>query len=181
MNTKDLMTVVVIGGAAFFIGSQCFGKTKTIERIVPNIVTRYDTVKTTPKWLLDSLKKLQKRAATRDTTEIIVENTLIDTVFVPVPADTAARPPIWPLIGYAGSVRFGDTALVTTFSLRSGEGSVSKVYIPGILTGIEMDSTPIPKLIYAPFPKPKGPSFLYTVKTIGYGTLIGLGACVLTK
>lgn len=179
MKLGDALVIIAVSAIAFYVGSQCAAR-ETV-RVVPQIITRYDTVPVTPQWLLDSLKKLADRKPTRDTTEIVIEHTIIDTEYVNVGADPEQRPNIWPLLTYQGGTEFGDTAIVTSFSLRNGTGSAAKVFIPGILTGIEADSNAIPKLIFEPFPKPKGPSFLYTLKTLGLGFGTGVIACSLTR
>lgn len=140
---------------------------------VPHIVTKHDTVKVLPEWFADSLKTWKSRSASTDTFTLVVTNTVVDTEFVPVNAPASERPNLWPLLSYHGGTAFGDTALVSTFSVRNGSLAVSKVFSTGILTGIEADSSNVPRLTFAPFPEEKKPSFFYKLKMIG----IGYGVC----
>lgn len=140
---------------------------------VPYIVTKHDTTETLPSWYADSVKIWKSRPASTDTFTLVVTNTVVDTEFIPVNAPATERPNLWPVLQYHGGAAFGDTAVVSTYSVRNGHLAISKVYSPGILTGIEADSSNVPRLTYAPFPEPKKPSFLYKLKMIG----IGYGAC----
>lgn len=178
--------LVLVGGAVVLTAALMweFMPKRTVEKIIPNIITQHDTVSVDklPDWYTDSVKKWKKRIHTTDTINIYVTNTIIrsDTIkqFVYVGSDTSKRPNLWPVISYHGGSRFGDTAIVTTFSLRAGIGSVSRVFIPGILTAIDVDSgKPYPSLTYVPFPKPKSPSLFYKVKMIA----IGYGSCLLVN
>lgn len=140
------------------------------------LVPKYDTVKVLPSWLKDSLKVWKKRPATTQKTPILISAMKVDTQYVPVDATPENRPNIHPLLSYNGGSRFGDTAITVTFGLRDGEPTISKVFIPGILTGIDANTEDgTPRMTYAPFPAPKKPSLLYRVKMIG----IGAGACMI--
>lgn len=140
---------------------------------VPYIVTKHDTVETLPSWYTDSIKIWKSRPASTDTFTLTITNTIVDTEYVPVNAPPENRPNLWPVLQFHGTASPGDTAVVSTFSVRNGNLAVSKVYSPGILTGIEADSNTVPRLTFAPFPEPKKPSLLYKLKMIG----IGYGAC----
>ena len=144
-----------------------------VESGVPYIVTKHDTVHTLPDWYKDSVRIWKQRATTTDTFNLVITNTIIDTEYVPVNAPPEHRPNLWPLLEYHGPVARGDTAVVSTFSVRNGNLAVSKVYSPGILTGIEADSNTVPRLTFAPYPEPKGPSLFYKLKMMG----IGYGVC----
>ena len=147
---------------------------KEVVKIVPNIITKFDTVRTTPKWYDDSVKYWKKRKFTTDTVNIYVENIVVrdtgSTRFVNVGPDTTDRPSIWPITSYHGGTRFGDTAIVTSFNLRTGNGSITKIFIPGMLTSIVADSgSPLPRMTFAPFPKEKKPSLWYKIQLVASG------------
>lgn len=175
INKQTVLIILGILGISLLV-REVFPKKETVIQ-PPLITTKYDTVQSVPKWLTDSLKKLERRKATRDTVEVIITNTIYDTTFVNVSSDSTLRPKVWPIHSYIGGTKYGDTAVVNTFSLRSGQGATSKVYITGILTGILMDTSSIPKLIFEPFPKPKKPP----IKGYIIGGLVGLGACAILK
>lgn len=174
---RDLFGYIGIAAVAFLIGKELFPRKIDADPVIPTIETKYDTVRSVPEWFEDSLNYWRNRKPTRDTTEIVITNTVIDTVLVDIPCEAEKRPQLWPVLAYTGGSEFGDTATVTTFSLQTGQGSVSKVFIPGILTSLVADSTGIPRLVYDPFPKPKGPSLFYRLKLVGLGALGGFAAC----
>jgi hypothetical protein len=156
-------------------------RTVKLEHTVPKIVTVYDTVPTLPVWYKDSLRHWKERKSTTDTVSLYFTTTLVDTQFVPVNAPPENRPDVWPLLDYHGGSKFGDTAVVSTYSLRTGNMAIRKVFVPGILTGIDAyhEGDPAPRLNFAPFPKCPGPSFLYSLKMMGIGGgLVAIGAKV---
>lgn len=145
------------------------------EKSVPQIVTRYDTLRSVPSWYADSVHYWKKRKYTTDTLNLYWTNTVMDTQYVPVNFPPEDRPDVWPLLSYHGSDKFGDTAVVSTYSLRSGNMAIAKVFIPGILTDIDAyhpDGT-APKLNYRPFPKGEKHGFWHNPKIFG----IGFGSC----
>lgn len=144
-------------------------------QVVPQIVTRYDTVSSLPKWYQDSVDYWKKRKHTTDTVNVVVSQTVYDTAYINVGHDSMPAQPLWPLVRYDGTSKFGDTATVTTFDLRSGHLGISRIYQAGILTKIEVqENNPTPKLTFEPFPKTKAGSSL--LSKIGFG-LVGYGAC----
>lgn len=177
---KELGIVVLTFVLTLFFVRAFFPRTKIITNTVPQIVTRYDTVESLPKWYADSLKKWKKTIHTTDTVNIYVTNTIVrtlrDTMFVNVGPDTTQRSKIWPIIAYHSGSHFGDSAVVSTFNLRSGIGSISKLFVPGILIAMDADSVnSYPKLTFAPFPPPKKISLFTKIVYIGGG----YGACSL--
>lgn len=142
------------------------------ESTIPQIITRIDTLEKLPEWLDDSLKRWRKRVHTTDTVNLVTERVVIrtDTAFIRIPCDTAERSRLQPVVSYFGGSRFGDTALVTTFSLRTGFATISKVFIPGILTAMVADSvTGTPAFTFEPFPAQKGTSLWTKLKWAGVG------------
>jgi len=164
-----ILTILVI--KTWFSGDS--NQTPTI----PTIVTLFDTVETVPKWLNDSIKKWKKIVHTTDTVNLVIQNTLIDTVFVPVNAPAEERPNLWPLLEYHGGASFGDTAIVTTFSVQTGQGAVSRIFIPGILTDVTTGASNVPQLRFEPFPKRKGATVFQQLKLFG----LGFGSCSLLQ
>lgn len=167
-----LISVVFLVFLSFLAFSALERAFKKPKPQVPTIITRYDTVQVTPRWLNDSIKAWKSRKATTDTVNIIISNTIISHDTIYIGSDTANRPRIWPVLEFHGGVRFGDTASIVTFSLHSGLRAASRVFTPGILTDIEADTGSIPKLTYAPFPEPKSPPLLYRLKYILAGALL---------
>ena len=123
---------------------ELFPKTVTVGRIIPTIVTQQDTVRT--RWT-DTLWKVR---VTTDTYNLVVRETVHDTVQVYVGADTLARPKVWPLLSY--DQRAKDTAVVRTFDLRNGRGAESVIFTPGPLTGLYADSLAVPRLNFGSWP-----------------------------
>lgn len=175
---KNTIIVIVAVVVSFLAARELFPRTITEKSTIPVIVTVYDTVEQLPKWLEDSLRSWKKRKSTTDTVPLVIQTTHVDTEYVKVPCDTAERSRIRPVLWYHGGTRVGDTATVGTFSLRDGKLDASKVYIPGILTGIDADTNAAPKMTFEPFPEPKKPSLLYKLKLIGIG--VGTGFVVTT-
>jgi hypothetical protein len=140
---------------------------------VPHIITRTDTVRALPSWFQDSVKVWSKRRHTTDTVTLTTNVLVVDTLVVRVPVNLPPeqRPNRWPIQSYHGGARFGDTAVVESYNLRSGQLAISRTFIPGILTALEWDSLPNPKFTFTPFLPPKKPSLWVTLKTaaIGYG------------
>jgi len=141
--------------------------------VIPHIITVHDTVSVLPKWYNDSIRAWKARKSTTDTVNIVITNTLVikDTVYVG--PDTNLRSRDWPILEYHGGSHFGDTALVRSFSLRSGNQNISRIFIPGILTDIQADSGSTPRMTFAPFPEPRRPPLLYRLKLMA----MGYGAC----
>lgn len=170
---RDLLLVALVAGLTALVVRTWWPKTIHNVSLVPTIVTQHDTVKVVPKWFQDSVKIWSKRRHTTDTLTLTTNVTVIDTLVVVVPVNQPPeqRPNLWPIISYHGGSQFGDTAVVTTFSLRQGQLGISRTFIPGILTALEQDSLPNPRFTFAPFPKPKGPGLWHTLKvaTLGYG------------
>ena len=156
----------------FYLAYMIFGGKAPQVLIIPRIITRYDTVEVTPKWLADSEKAWKKRKATTDTVNLVITNTVIVEKPINVGPDTTQRPDLYPILEYHGGVRFGDTATVVTFSLRSGNRTVSRIFVPGILSDMTADSVNVPKLTYQSFPAPKRPSLLYRLKYILAGAAL---------
>lgn len=136
--------------------------------VIPTIITKHDTVRTVR---LDTLWKTKTKHTT-DTVNLVITKTLVDTQVINVNAPPEERRNVWPVLAYHGGTKFGDTATITTFSLRSGRVGISKVFIPGILTAIDVqegDTASVPKLSFEPFAAEKKPSLLYRLKYVGIG------------
>ena len=170
---RDAVVAILAAVVAIMLYREFWPQPEPSPRVIDHIVTKYDTVTRVPKWIQDSLKKWPKQTHTTDTVNLYHTVLVVDTEYVSISPDTTQRPNIWPLIAYRGGSSFGDTARVTTFSLRSGALTYSTLFIPGILTGIDADSAGTPKLTFDPFPVPPKPSLLYRLKLAG----IGFGAC----
>lgn len=169
---RDLLLIAIITLVVFFTTREFFPKVVE-KQAVPVIRTVYDTVPTLPEWYADSLPLWKKRKHTTDTLEVVIRETVVDTQYIPVNAPPDERPNLWPVLSYRGGSRFGDTAVVSSFDVRTGRLGVSTVFIPGILTSIEADSNASPKFTFAPFPELKKPSLFYKLKMVA----IGFGAC----
>jgi hypothetical protein len=169
---RDLILVGLTALLAIILWRWLFPP-KVGERPIPTIITKYDTVTALPKWFADSMKRWKKTTVvhTTDTVNLVVSQTIVDTQFIPVDAPPEERPNVWPLLSYHGTTNWGDTATISTFSVRTGRLGISRVFIPGILTSIDSDSTATPQLTFEPFPKPRGVSLMQkiTYATVGYG------------
>lgn len=172
MNSSLVLTIVT-SVAVFFATRELFPRSVVNKVEIPVIVPQYDTVEALPRWFDDSVKQWKKRKHTTDTVPILVERVVVDTQYFPVNAPPENRPNLWPVLSYHGSDRLGDTAVVSSYSTRTGQLSLSKVYIPGVLVALDADSVGTPKLTYNPFPSCPDPSFLYKVKMMGIGGGVG--------
>lgn len=169
-----VLMLVVIATTALAVRT-LWPKTVTVKS-VPRIVTVYDTVNTVPGWYADSVRYWKKRKYTTDTLNLYFTNTVVDTQYVPVNSPPEDRPDVWPLLSYHGGSKFGDTAVVSTYSLRSGNLAITKVFVPGILTDIDTwreDTTAAPRLNFAPFPPGEKHGFWHNPAVFG----IGFGSC----
>jgi hypothetical protein len=133
---------------------------------VPMIVTVRDTVRNT-------MYVRAPRRVTTDTVQLVIRETVHDTSYVNVGPTPAERTNIWPVVGLEVGRKVGDTTTVSTFSLRTAQGSVARVYTAGPLLGIWADSSPTPRLLFGPPPQPARVSFWTKVKWGG----IGYGGC----
>jgi len=136
---------------------------------IPHIITKFDTVTVIPSWLSDSVKKWKKVKHTTDTVNLTITNTIVKTDTMKITLPPEERPNVWPILSYHGGASFGDTAVVSAFSVRDGRLGISKVFVAGILTAIEADSTSVPKMSFSPFPDQKNPSLFYRLKYILIG------------
>lgn len=146
MNWKSLAPLALMLVVAFAV-RELFPKTVTVGRNVPTIVTKHDTVRT--RWT-DTLYRVK---VTTDTFNLVIHETIHDTVQVYVGADTAARPKLWPLLSY--EQRQGhDSATLRTFDLRNGRGAESLIFAPGPVTGIFADTGAVPRINFGAWPTP---------------------------
>lgn len=167
------LLVAIVAGVAV---RMYLPKRITTNTTIPVIVTKYDTVAQTPKWLADSIKIWKKKVYSTDTIPLVINHTIIDTQFVPV-GDTTNHEVanIWPILSYHSKGGFGDTAIVTNFSLRSGKAIVSKVFVTGYLTDLTYrDSSNIPVLSFKDFPPTEKHGWFYPVKHILFGAMAGI-------
>jgi len=137
---------------------------------VPQIVTVYNTVH-------DTVRLEGPSIVTTDTLQIVEQVTLHDTVQILIPADTARRPMLWPVLNVQVGRSRGDTTTSTTFSLRSGRSVVSRIWTPGPLKSLWADSSGTPRMDFYPSVEPKGIS----AATKGLWAAIGFGVCKLAK
>lgn len=157
----------VLGGA---LTRECFPKREEVLKPVPTIVTVYDTVR-------DTVRLRGPRVVTTDTVQIVIRQTVHDTVQINVGCDTLERPPLWPVLNAQIGKSRGDTSRVTTFSLRSGRPTVSRIWTPGPLRSLWADTTGTPRMDFYDPPKPPGVSLWTKVKW----TVIGYGSCTLVN
>lgn len=185
-TSKQVILLFSSIAVAFTVGATVFGGTKEVEKVVPKIVTQYDTVEKSPKWLADSIKKWKKVVYTTDTINLTPIQIVINDERIPIDSPATKRPSYWPLLGYTSGGNFGDTAFVRTFSLKDGRTSVSKIFVPGILTGIDAEvNNPTPRLNFKPFPPEERHNWFYPIKHAligaGVGAVAGFGACIVAK
>src|SRR5205823_1946663 len=76
--------------------------TQRANKPVPQVVTLYDTVH-------DTVRLKGPKIVTTDTLQIIEQVILHDTVQILVPADTARRPMLWPVLNVQVGRSRGDT------------------------------------------------------------------------
>ena len=176
MKRDGLVILLAVALTALVVRTWFPRRVETV-RPIPHIVTRVDTVRAVPPWFADSQRIWRRRRHTTDTLTLTTTVTLVDTVTirVPVNAPPAERPNRWAIQSYHAGARFGDTAVVESFSIRTGQLGISRTFVPGILTALEWDSLPQPRFTFVPFPAPKGPGLWYTLK-VG---AIGFGSCSL--
>lgn len=175
---KQSLIIAILSAILGIVAYETLFPRKPATNPIPIIVTKYDTVATTPVWLRDSIKSWKSKKYLTDTVNLVLSKTVIETSYVNLEAtDTSKRPNLYPLLSYHSRGRFGDTAIVSTFALRSGKTTVSNVFVPGYLTDIETDSSSTPRLNFVPFPPPPTPSFLYKVKLLA----LGFGACYISN
>lgn len=172
-NWKPVAVLLLVTIATTVLAVRTLWPKVVTEKAVPRIVTIHDTVNTLPEWYEDSLRIWKRRKATTDTVELYYTNTVVDTQYIPVNLPPEERPQLWPVLSYHGTAKWGDTAVVSTYSVRNGNLAVSKAFIPGILTDIEANANSEPKLNYAPFPKGEKHGFWHNPLVFG----IGFGSC----
>lgn len=172
-----LLSFCVIGG--IFLASKWLGEDNGPVRVIPTIVTRYDTVETLPKWWEDSVKKWKKKVYVTDTVNLLATHVVVDTQYVPVDAPAEQRPDIHPLMYLnAGKGHFGDTVFTQTFSLKTGKTTLSKVFLPGIIVGIDANyPSGTPRIDFEPFYPAEQHGWFYPTKhkLIGAGVGLPLG------
>jgi hypothetical protein len=152
----------VLGGVAV---RECFPRTKEVLKPVPSIVTIHDVVH-------DTVRLKGPKTVTTDTINLIVRVTIHDTVQINVGADTSARQPLWPILNVQIGKSRGDTSQVTTFSLRSGQTAVSRVWTPGPVKSIWVVDNQTPRMDF--YDPPASPSV--SLWTKGKWTAVGYAA-----
>jgi hypothetical protein len=175
VKTIQLVAGVGVLALAFWGGAKACAKTEHTDRVVPKIVTVFDTVEKRPEWLDDSIKTWKKRS--KPTVNVITE-TVIDTEFVPVNAPAEERPNIWPLLSLHGGRQWGDTLFTRTFSVKDGHEGVSTIFSTGYITDIEIDSTPTPRITFTEFPPSEKHGFWFAPKVFGVGLATGTLVCL---
>lgn len=177
-NWKPVAVLLTVTAMTTALAVRTLWPKVVTEKSVPQIVTRHDTVRSLPEWYEDSVRYWKKRKYTTDTLNLTFTETIVDTQYIPVNSPPERRPNIWPMLTYRGSGKFGDTAIVSTFGLRTGNLAISKVFIPGMIVGIDAsDSLQTPRLDFAPFPKGEKHGFWHNPKVfgIGFGTCAAIG------
>jgi hypothetical protein len=186
MNVTFKQVILLFSGVivAFILGGMVCPRVKEVEKIVPTIVTQYDTTEVEPEWLQDSLKKWRNKKYTTDTTILTHVQLTITDVKIPIDSPAAARPDIYPVLSINGGRRFGDTTFIRTFSVKDGHMAVSSVFTAGYITDLDVEShnNPTPRINFEPFPPEERHNWLYPIKHtllgVGIGSAIGLGACI---
>lgn len=130
----------------------------------PRIVTVRDTVRDT---LRLSVPKPGK--VTTDTLQIVIRETIHDTTVIQIGPTPEERTNVWPVLAVTVGKKVGDTTTVTTFGLRTGQGAVAKLWTPGPLLGLWVDSTATPRIDFGPPPRPSRTTFFEKVKWAAIG------------
>jgi len=174
---KQVILTCIVSFFAFVLGSTMCARTKEAPKVVPKIITVYDTVDKEPKWLTDSIKKWRKRVHTTDTVNLTPTVITLRDVHIPVNAPAEERPNIWPVLSVNGGRVWGDTTVIRSFSLRTGTEAVSKLFSTGYITDLEadFDSNSTPRITFTPFPASEKHGFWHNPKVFGYGILAGIG------
>lgn len=174
-NWKPVAVLLLVTALTTALAVRTLWPKVVTEQSVPQIVTKYDTVTELPAWYADSVRHWKRRKYTTDTLNLYHSNTVVDTEYVPVNAAPEDRPDVWPLISYHSGSKFGDSAVVSTYSLRSGNLAITKVFVPGIVTDIDawVVGPTAPRINYAPFPEGEKHGFWHNPKIFG----IGFGSC----
>lgn len=157
------MTAILAAVLGGIVVRECFPRREQVIKPVPQIVTVHDTVKV-------PVQIKGPRVVTTDTVQLIIRETIHDTVQLNVNADSAQRPALWPVLNAQIGKSRGDTSQVITFSLRSGQTAVSKLWTPAPLRGIYADTTPTPRLDFFEPLQPRAVSLLTKIKwsSVGY-------------
>lgn len=133
----------------------------------PLIVTVFDTTHDTLRlWV-------PLPAPKRSGPNLVISQAVHDTVNINAGEKPAERTNVWPVTSLTVGRKVGDTTVANTFSLRTGQGGVSRFYTTGPLLSMWADSTATPRLEFGPPPRPAHVS-LWT--KITWGTL-GYGGC----
>lgn len=184
VTLKQVILLSSLTCGAFFAGKCFFPHIKTVPQVIPEIHTEYDTVQTLPAWFEDSLNYWKKRKFTTDTVPLIIAVDHVDIPAIVIDTPPMLRPDWHPLLALNSNAgKFGDTLFTYTFSLRTGKEAVSKVFIPGYITGIDAQyPNETPRIDFKPFPKAEQHGWFYPIKYTLLGTGIGLlggfGACI---
>lgn len=149
-NNLVILLVLALG---FFGGRMVCPRTEP-SRVIPRIVTQYDTVHTLQR---DTIWRTRTvRHYTTDTFNLVIRETIYDTVVV----SPSSR--LWPIVSY--TMRHRDTARVRTYDPITGHGAAVEVWTPGPLHEIQADTTPTPRMTFGTYPNTKtsgGTKLLY--------------------
>lgn len=162
-----VLLAVILGGV---LARELFPRREQVLKPVPQIVTVHDTVHTPA-----NLKTVE--VFTTDTVKIVISETLHDVPQMLVDVDTESRRHVWPILNVQIGESRGDTSQVTTFSLISGGIGVSKIWTPGPLKAMWVDSTQTPRMSFYEPPIPPGVSLGTKIKWGG----VGAGAAILLR
>lgn len=137
-----------------------------IEIPVPTIVAVHDTVH-------DTLEIKQPAVVTTDTLQLLVQQTVYDTVIIL----SMVTDSVWPILSAQFGQNRGDTSKVVTFNLLTGQPALSRIWTPGPVRSIWASSNGYPRIdFYEPPVIPAGSSFWRDVKIFGGG----FASCTIT-
>lgn len=150
---------VILGGV---LAHECFPREVKQEIPVPSIVTVHDTVHDTIRIRPPKLPPAPN---------LVLRVTFHTPVQIPVNVVAAERPNLWPILNLRIGASRGDTSLMTTYSLRSGQIAESRIWTPGPLRGAWADSTMTPKLDFGAACSDRGTGLWTKVKWTAVGYL----------
>lgn len=163
MKQSLLLAVLaaVLGGV---LVRECFPRTIQGPIPVPTIVTVHDTTHDTVRIAPPKLPPMPN---------LVMRVTFHTPIQIRVDAPPEERSPLWPVLNAQIGKSRGDTSQVITFSLRSGQTAVSKIWTPAPLRAIYADTTATPRLDFYEPELRRAVSLWTKVKW----TSVGFGLC----
>src|SRR4051812_46835039 len=104
-NWKPVAVLLLVTALTTALAVRTLWPKVVTEKSVPQIVTRYDTVPSVPRWYADSVRYWKKRKYTTGTVNLGFSETIVDTQYIPVNAPPETRPDVWPLLNYSGGAK----------------------------------------------------------------------------